>query len=295
MKNELMLKGGLGNQLFQYAFAYSIQKLNNSPIIINKYFYLKAKDKRTLSLTELSIPNLRVKSWISSFICGTNYRIKRKVLFLKNRKRNDYKYFYKHRMIYNYNFGYFDVDDYISDNMVIDGHFQSKKYFDNYKEEIRIMFKCNKKLNLKNLELLEKIKNENAVCIHIRRGDFLLEKNKIFNICNKDYYFNAIKLIEEKISNPVFYIFSNNSDDLNWIKENYEFTKKMNFVDLHNSDVEELTLMSNFNYFIISNSTFSWWAQYLANSKLVIAPSRWLNNNEAWTELYDDSWLLINV
>jgi hypothetical protein len=103
--------------------------------------------------------------------------------------------------------------------------------------------------------------------------------------------------MKEAVENPIFYVFSNSSDDLEWIKANYKFSVDVLYVDLGNSDFEELFLMSKFKNFIISNSSFSWWASYLANNedKVVIAPSKW--NNGVWEmdDIYLDEWELIKI
>ena len=101
----------------------------------------------------------------------------------------------------------------------------------------------------------------------------------------------------EKLKNPVFYIFSNNSEELMWIKENYRLGEyDIRYVDQKHSDYEELRMMYHCKHFIISNSTFSWWAQYLASNqeKVVIAPSKW-NNEENAEDIYMPGWEIVEV
>ena len=107
-----------------------------------------------------------------------------------------------------------------------------------------------------------------------------------------------MKKITEQVENPVFYVFSNSSDDINWIKENYDFSDyNVEYVDLNNPDYEELRLMYSCKHFIISNSTFSWWAQYLCENenKIVIAPSEWNRHFDDCSGIYMPEWQVIEV
>ncbi|MCM1925817.1 alpha-1,2-fucosyltransferase, partial [Phocaeicola vulgatus] len=106
------------------------------------------------------------------------------------------------------------------------------------------------------------------------------------------------------VENPIFFIFSNTHDDLIWIKQNYNFYDKkrirpinLEFVDLNNPDYEELRLMYNCKYFIISNSTFSWWGAYLstAKDKKVYVPERWNLECEDDYEIYPKEWVKVPV
>ena len=111
--------------------------------------------------------------------------------------------------------------------------------------------------------------------------------------------FSSLSL--DHTENPVFYVFSNSHEDLEWIEENYKFHdlsgngRNINtvFVDLNNPDYEELRLMYSCKHFIISNSTFSWWGAWLGSApgKIVIAPQRWNLEFTNDTNIYDPSWL----
>ena len=74
-------------------------------------------------------------------------------------------------------------------------------------------------------------------------------------------------LIANKIENPVFYIFSTGARDIEYIKKNYSFKYLVKYINLDNPDYEELRLMTMCKHFILSNSSFSWWAQYLCEYK----------------------------
>ena len=145
---------------------------------------------------------------------------------------------------------------------------------------------------IENKELYEIIKNTNSVCVTIRRGDFLLNKfRKQFYICTPEYFEKAINKISKMIEKPQFVVFS---DDVEWCKKNMKFPEGTVFESGNDPIWEKIRLMYSCKNFIISNSTFSWWAQYLSKNenKIVIAPKEW--NRFEYTDLiYDKKWILI--
>lgn len=165
----------------------------------------------------------------------------------------------------------------IRDNCYLFGYWQDLRYFQKYEEQIRneLTFKSNP--NLVNREWLDQIVRSNAVCIHIRRGDYLTDVNTYSSagVCNLDYYYNAINIINEHVANPVYYIFSDDSD---WVESNLKLEGTCFYIK-HNSEsdaVEDLRLMQACKHHILSNSTFSWWSAWLSNSGgIVITPAIW--------------------
>ena len=103
-----------------------------------------------------------------------------------------------------------------------------------------------------------------------------------------------IDIMKEKVKNPVFYIFS---DDIEWVKENIDFKTEVKYITGNNKNYEELRLMYTCKHFIISNSSFSWWAQYLTDNKnrITSAPSKWFRNQNQKVDIYEDDWILIEV
>ena len=131
--------------------------------------------------------------------------------------------------------------------------------------------------------------------MHIRRGDYLLDKNlSLFTTCTHDYYYKAEALIAEKSFSPTFFIFS---DDIEWVKKNIPFNHPVVFVtDSNLTDYQELMLMSACKHNIIANSTFSWWGAWLNNNteKIVITPQKWFTTqtmNEK--DLIPPTWIKI--
>lgn len=170
-------------------------------------------------------------------------------------------------------------------NAYLIGYWQSEKYFKSIENVIRQDLTFKEPQDEKYQGLLNRIMESNSVSVHIRRGDYLLEKNlRLFTACTPDYYLRAEKFISKKISLPELFIFS---DDIEWVRQNVPFRFPVTFVSesgltlANKSDYQELMLMSACKHNIIANSTFSWWGAWLNNNpqKIVVTPQRWFVNS----------------
>lgn len=174
------------------------------------------------------------------------------------------------------------------------GCFESAQYFNNIKEKLQEEFTPIYEKLEKNYKLYSSIENSESVCITIRRGDFLADafKNR-FYVCTQAYFYKGIEYMQKHLKNPKFFVFS---DDVEWCKNNMKFPEGTEFEDGTDPVWEKLRLMYSCKHFIISNSTFSWWAQYLSRNdeKIVVAPNRW-RNGECKLGIYEDSWVKLNV
>lgn len=289
------MRGNIGNQLFTYALAKKVQYLTNQKICVNYYYLNKYKKEYKFDLNK--------------------YRLNENVIF-ENKKKlpffaNPYTIFSKfaRKICPNFyfkimsNFGiymwlgaqYKEINLKRHKNYYIDGYYQCDKYFNDIRDKILKEFtpideKCEK--NKKMYELIEKT---NSVCVTIRRGDYISNPTykKKFFICDKDYFYRACKEIENLVDNPTYFIFS---DDIQWAKENIKLGENTYYETGEDTVQEKLMLMSSCKNFILSNSTFSWWAQYLSKNdkKKVIAPSVWFADGTK-CDIYEDGWNLINV
>jgi hypothetical protein len=179
------------------------------------------------------------------------------------------------------------------ENIYLNGYFQSERYFQKYKEEIKQIFRPTSPVMVQNRHIFEEISNNpDAVCVDFRLADYI--NNPLHGVCTMDYYKNAMKFMAEKLNNPVFYVFSTDLDLIT------EATKKWGYhiiiEDGKSPDYEKLRLMSACKHFIITNSTYDWWAQYLSecNDKIVVAPSKWFGL-PCPCDIYMDDWVLLEV
>lgn len=151
---------------------------------------------------------------------------------------------------------------------VIDGFFQSEKFFKHNREKIVEFFEIKDVFKEKIKNKYKDILNENSCSLHVRRGDYINAKE--MKVLDLDYYKNAVEKFDEK---TLFVVFS---DDINWCRENLNFIKNKFFIEEKN-DILEIYLMSLFKKNIIANSTFSWWGAWLGKNNEVIMPNP--NNN----------------
>jgi hypothetical protein len=303
---EININGRLGNQMFQYAFARALQEKKNGEPINLCFKNMKGTDGFVNSLQYFNVnPFFSYDKIHPSFVQKLVlilFNLLRKVLKINYQNRWKEQLFeLKYQRIFNFfgiywlTQGYYDFPIRNTKSTILIGYFESSKYFEAIKEQIKKEFvPVYPKIEI-NLGLYEKIESTESVCITIRRGDYVSNEQvkKSSLICTEHYFYKAIKLIQEKVTNPVFFIFS---DDVEFVKNNMNFESENVFFESGNDPLwEKLRLMYSCKHFIISNSTFSWWAQYLSKNenKIVIAPSRW-RNYKCKLDIYEPNWILIN-
>jgi Glycosyl transferase family 11 len=269
---NLKIKGGLGNQLFEYAAARNLATLNNTDLNID-YSYYNHSGSDTPRQYLLDIFNIKPVKHVKSGYWYSVIDLCNKILRKLSLNRGVYfsKYYFEQGVEFD------DKFFSLKDGVWLTGFFQSAKYFS---ESIREEFKFSGPDNI--------IETGESVFIHVRRGDYV--NNSTYESCSLDYYNQAVGLIKEKVVSPKFYIFS---DDIAWIKDNLNIT---NAIYLSNSDREDLYLMSQCRHAIIANSSFSWWGAWLINNpdKIVIAPSKWFRDKKINTkDLTPDKWIRI--
>lgn len=289
------LRGGLGNQLFQYASARSFTIASNEKLcldlsgITNKTHNIYALDKFNICAETVSECPIWQKK-VSKVFLSISYRIGKKFGFDKSYKFDvALSYILNLFGIYNIDNGYMKFRRSITKNKYINGYLQSDKYFEAYSEIIREELSLKEGLSVKTFQLSNTMKSQNSVCVHIRRGDFV---NIGGIVCTNEYYAGAVEYLAQKLETPQFYIFSN---DIPWVRENISFPLEVNFIDGNNPSYEEVILMSSCNNFVISNSTFSWWGQFLSENreKIVIAPDRWFVDGQR-EDIYQDNWIIMD-
>lgn len=307
--------GRLGNQFFRYAIARNIQKkyYPNEKLIISfnqiaeagktdSSFYDTLQDYNVASYEVYTNPGKVIfnESSISQkLVCIPYYLGLKKISAEEMNKQVEYQKKWEHLLskngVYWYRNGVHSVQKSSQRNKFISGNFESPAYFEEIREDLLKEFKPKHDPLNKNLELYEKIKSTNSVCLSVRRGDF--ETNNAFrglhSVCHKDYFIGAIERIKEILDEPTFFFFS---DDIEWVRENIVTGCETYSEDGTDPVWEKLRMMSMCKHFIISNSTFSWWAQYLCTNegKIVISPSRWFNNDYK-SPLICDEFIRIDV
>jgi len=285
------INGGLGNQMFQYAAARSLSLFHNTDLKINTGIDSENKLPEGLIVRPFGLNyfNLNLiqasEKEINSFS---------KPSFL-NRLIRKLKPNYE-REIYHEPFFHFDPAFYkASGHVYLKGLRQSEKYFLRYSEYIRNDFRFPENESIMSHPIVNEIKSSSSVSVHIRRGDYLAKiSQEVLGLLPLDYYAVATETVHLKVSDPHYYIFS---DDINWVKENINIPNA-SYVSgaISKTHFEDLYLMSQCKHNIIANSSFSWWGAWLNNNpeKIVIAPKNWFNKGPKDTyDLYPDGWIKI--
>ncbi|MHB8117593.1 MAG: alpha-1,2-fucosyltransferase [Methanothrix sp.] len=282
------MNGGLGNQLFQYAMARRLALINDVPL------KLDISEFENDNLRNYALGNFNIVENIASpseraKLLKTNNIASKIMLHIGKLKPYYRRSYIKER------FFHFDPNILkVSHDVYLEGYWQSEKYFKDIEDVIRYEFRVKPDQDEANKAMAQNIMSKEAVSIHIRRGDYVTDPktNKFHGTCSLGYYLNGIEKIADLISNPHFFIFS---DDHQWIQDNLKIEYPATFVT-HNGagkDYEDLRLMTLCNHHIIANSSFSWWGAWLCENekKMVFAPVKWFNASEFDTkDLIPASW-----
>lgn len=276
-------KGGLGNQLFQYAFLRNLEIKYNCDNVKGDFFYytnIKNDLVRLPRIEKLNVRINKVNNGELSKVCffrhnGDPMSLMYKGAVYLEKILNKQYYFESDRR-------YREIET-ILNYKYFDGYWQSWRYVFEIENKLRREITPKYKLSQNTEKIMNKISKENAVFIGIRRGDYLTTSKamKHFGNIEMEYYLKAIDYIKVRVENPVFYIFSN---DIKWVKQNMKFDCNAIYRDdeEQTSDVEELFIMAACKHAIIVNSTYYWWGAWLINNtnKIVIAPNKWFADNK---------------
>lgn len=335
-KIYILLRGRLGNQLFIYAFAKSLKQTGNYEVIlidnindttgnslinfnidpeikiiensagaIMDYKNMTAADyseKRELIIDKLkeniSQEQMLYKLGVAKMTCKQKlYFLSYKLFIRLNTKKKRYEYeknFLRKGEsvgIYFCENGYLPIPNFQTNNSFCYGYFQSEKYFSDIKSVLLKELKTNQKPIKSNNEFVSKIESTNSVCVSIRLGDAV--NNPVIGVCKAEYFQKAIDYMQENLDNPTFFIFS---DQEKKVRKMFDFKSEIYFEPFGNPDYEKVRYMSKCKHYILSNSSFSWWVQYLSENeskdKVVIAPSRWYLDDTP-CDIYQKHWKLI--
>lgn len=278
------LSGGLGNQMFQYAIGIAIAKRNSFILVIDTVsgFINDKVYNRNYMLARFR-PNIKRANFFERLpflIEKAKYKILKKVPMQKN----DYFYgTYYHELSNSFNPDINQVD--LKNNIFLKGYWQNEEYFINEKIVIANEFSINPPKTEKIISLSKEIQEANSISIGIRLYEEVpIANSHIHKITGNDFYQKAIGYYCNLIENPHFFIFSINHPEpicklLSSKARITYITREDGFED----DIESFWLMSQSNKFIISNSTYYWWAAWLAEARnpdvSVIASDLFPNRN----------------
>jgi hypothetical protein len=266
------IKGGIGNQLFQVAFAYATAR----------------KSGRELILLDKQFDGAGQGRHVSNYYDTLFRKVKRCTPYFAQRFQIDEQ-----------QFAFYQIQEQIAaaqlppDSLIVaNGYFQSELYFPNMRDELRKLFLPEEGVAAyldKTLTQFRELLEQNDYCyIGVRRGDYLKHPH-IHNPCDFSYY----KAAMDRVPAQKYYIAS---DDIEWCKENFKGEQFVFFEGL--DDYVQLLVGALFSKYIISNSTYHWWASYFscALSPIIVAPDRWLavdKSNDTCETIYRSEMIIL--
>jgi len=287
------LFGGLGNQMFQYAFG-EILSLNTCHEV--KYnidrikFYSESRKFELDHAFDLDINKADRNDLVSVLGFLFSSTAARRLL---SKKPFSYVKKYNH-LIDGDTFDYKSINSY--PDLYFDGYWQSAMIYSKYEEYIRSIFDFTDGLTNIDKDLISRIKATPSIAVHVRRGDYVSNRsaNTLHGVLGIDYYINAINLIRDDIAEARVYFFS---DDHNWVRKKLLPIIPNSECVSHNNGLnsyKDMQLMSKCENHVIANSTFSWWGAWLCrnSSKIIVAPMNWFSSKRK-EEIFPDSWIRI--
>ena len=293
--NRVAIFGGLGNQMFQYALAISMDangiptKISVNDFLLNRHYQgFELVKAFNVPLPIFDRMKASIMTKVRPLFVDTNPGFVKDTLSRLLLKGNNV---FQEKMEYHY-----DEEVLRQSSSFLIGTWQSPRYFESQQQLIREVFNFNKPHDDINMQMSGEIANSSAVAVHVRRGFYLeptLTRSRMV-IDSSDYYYKAFDVISEQVDNPVFYVFS---DDIEWAKRNLR-GRKFVFVS-HNKGANsylDMYLMSLCKHFIIANSAFSWWPAWLSSNenKIVVLPKPWIRETDC-PSIYPNNWLAVSV
>ena len=269
------LHGGLGNQLFVYAAARQIAAARGTRLLLDGTSAF-VRDRKYGAICQLqhfaaaapfAPPELcfenQIARWRRDIENGISEHVALRHRFVVREK----------------DFGELCSGGALRRTVRLEGYWQSERYFAPIADQIRRELTVTSPLSVASRDMLARIGDCEAVCVHIRQRRGAPHAPSLpppprFAQLPYTYYEKAVALIAQKVARPIFFCFGDNPD---WLRERWNFPYPALFVEHNQSQeraYEDLALMTRCRHFIIGNSTFSWWGAWLADAgKIVVAPS----------------------
>ena len=296
------LYGGLGNQLFQYAAGRSLAARVGAPLILDASSYRRAGERRRFALQGFAIeadvvddgspPFPAIDAPANSIIAPLRRWIGDKIrLRAASKKCADRHDRARFPLFRERSFDYDPRFSKLAAPISLVGYWQSPKYFASIAPTIRSEIRLKAEPTGENARWLEAIRQSDAVCLHVRRGDYRqASRMRLHGLCSMAFYARALAHMRERIENPRFFVFS---DDWAWAREHFADSGMVQ-VNSNGPDAasEELRLMSACRHHIIANSSLSWWAAWLGGKagQIVIAPDPWFTQARPTPDLFPEGW-----
>lgn len=295
--NEVVvsLKGGLGNQMFQYAAARALALRRGAPLVLDLAWFSEVLGVAGATVREYALEpfGLTVETRSAGLPATLSSSLLARVM---RRLRVQLPKLHAGARVFTERSFRFDPQVLgLQPPVWLDGYWQSHEYFADCAQLIRSELGVPRALSPASRHMLAQIQSREAICIHVRRGDYVsnASASATHGLCDMDYYIRGVALLTAGMSAPHCFVFS---DDPAWVRENMQLAAPMTVVDVNGPDAahQDLWLMSACRHFVIANSSLSWWAAWLGASegKQVVAPARWFREGGVDTsDLIPAGWI----
>ncbi len=271
-------QGGIGNQLFEYAFYKELKYLGKTVYADLSEYRVKHR-VRELELSKLGLHVEEAPDTVLRKLGLLHGSVYDKMMFRIKGKKNTVRDEYG--QVFNPKF-------FEEDNVLLDGYWQTKKYFSDVFDEVVSEIDFGSEFDLENRAIADEMKKCESVSIHMRFGDYV--GHKLYSgICTPTYYSKAIDYIKKKTDKPKFYVITDDESAAASILSGEEYVVLSN--NRGCKSYMDLFLISSCKHHIMANSSFSWWGVALDKKRTgkVVAPSVWLNGVDA-EDIYDNDW-----
>ena len=263
---HFIIHEGLGNQMFQYAFALALRARGRKVVLDISYYDFFYK------LSNYQMHNGFELDWVFGIKDKPVNRAGLHIHWLRLLHR------LRPPFLYRYDDGHFDSRLLAHPPMYLRGFWEDERYFKDAEDDVRRVF-CFQGIDEKNLALAEEIRSRNSVSIHVRRGDFAAA-NRV--LLGEDYYRKAVEFIKNKVEEPFFYVFTDDAEVGRTIADGIGIQYKLLQHNKGADSYKDMYLMSQCRHNIIANSSFSWWGAWLNDNenKIVVSPGKYVKGDD---------------
>jgi len=296
----VQLKGGLGNQMFQYAAGFGLSSKLGCQLKLDCSKYNSETD-RAYMLDRLQFDNCIASPDELTLFDSQKDNILNRLINQVMRSVNADRVKTKGH-IYTQPGFYYDKQIWeCIPPVLLKGYFQSEKFFIDAATKLRSQFMLREAMSSNSVSILNEIAScAHPVSLHVRSQDYISSQktHELHGVCSLEYYKQALKIVEALSEDEVcYFIFS---DDTNYAKKILSDVPRCIFVMGNDSRPwEDITLMAACRDHIIANSSFSWWGAWLNTDKekIVVAPRNWFRRKKmietSTVDLYPDSWITL--
>jgi hypothetical protein len=277
--------GGLGNQMFQYAFFLSLEK-HHKKVKADLSGFRDYELHHGFELTKVF--GIEIEE-------ATPFELR-----LYTSEKHDWLTRKLRRIYGTKEAEFFEREEFSFDPSVYEdasprhfwGYWQHQQYVRQVEDQLRTSFTFKEPLDTRNNDFVQTLSVHTSIAVHVRRGDYI-DHPLLGGICDLSYYQKGIRMLEDKIDNPLFVFFSN---DMAWCRSNLPVENAI-YVDWNNGNrsYRDMQLMSCCDHYVIANSSFSWWGAWLnpSHGKIVVSPRKWVNTGADPSALIHPNWIKI--